>query len=122
MFSLKNRMLSSGNCLNHSIIAVFVSLLLGGCAEPWISSVDAGFRYNTKTNRTMVFEVSPGTISEEAGLKPGDILLAVDGEDITNASKRAVLVALKGPIGTMAVLTIKRGSNIMEVSVERRRR
>ena len=122
MFSLKNRLLSSENCLNRFIIAVLVSLLLGGCAETWISSVDAGFRYNTKTNRTVVFEVPPGTISEEAGLKPGDIVLAVDGEDITNASKRAVMVALKGPIGTMAVLTIKRGSNIMEVSVERRRR
>ncbi len=115
-------MLNSGNCLTYSVIVVFLSLLLGGCAEPWISSIDAGFRYNTKNHRTMVFDVSPGTISEEAGLKPGDIVLAVDGEDITSAPKRAVMVALKGPIGTMAVLTIKRGSQIMEISVERKRR
>ena len=85
-----------------------------------MSSVDAGFRYNTKTNRTIVFEVEKGTMSEEAGLQPGDILLAVDGEDVTNASRQGVLVALKGPVGTTAVLTVKRGSVIKDISIERR--
>jgi carboxyl-terminal processing protease len=109
------------NRLNHSIMAVLFGLLLGGCAESWISSVDAGFRYNTKNNRTMVFDVPPGTMSEAAGLKPGDIVLAVDGEDITNVSKNGVMAALKGPIGTMAILTIKRGSRIIDIRIERRR-
>ena len=85
-----------------------------------MSSVDAGFRYNTKTNRTIVFEVEKGSVSEEAGLQPGDILIAVDGEDVTSAPRQGVLAALKGPVGTMAVLTVKRGSLIKDIPIERR--
>ena len=121
MFGFKNGEVGTVTCLKYSIIAVFFGLLLGGCAETWISSVDAGFRYNTKTNRTVVFEVLPGTLSKKAGLEPGDILLAVDGEDVTKAPKGAVMSALKGPIGTTAVLTVKRASQILDIRIERRR-
>ncbi len=67
-----------------------------------------------------MFEVPPGTLSEKAGLEPGDVLLAVDGEDVTKASKGAVMAALKGPIGTIAVLTVKRGGRILDIPIERR--
>ena len=119
MFKLKKRQTRVVTPLKYCAIAVLSGLLLAGCVEPWISSVDAGFRYNTKTNRTVVFEVMPGTLSEKAGLEPGDILLAVDGEDISTASKGAVLAALKGPIGSTAVLTVKRGGQILEIPIER---
>ncbi len=59
-------------------------------------------------------------MSEAAGLKPGDLLLAVDGQDVTNASYAAVRAALKGPVGTAAKLTVKRGSDIMDFEIERR--
>jgi C-terminal processing protease CtpA/Prc len=59
-------------------------------------------------------------MSEEAGLKPGDVLLAVDGDDITNVSYEGVRAALRGPVGSKAVLTVKRGAEIIEITVERR--
>ena len=85
-----------------------------------MAGVDAGFRYNTKTNRTIVFEVDEGTLSAKAGLMPGDVLIAVDGEDVASATRQTVLAALKGPVGTTVVLTIKRGSVIKDIPIERR--
>jgi len=85
-----------------------------------MGSVDAVFRYRTAEHSTVIHEVKPDSFSEEAGLKPGDILLAIDGRDITNATFEGVRAALRGPVGTKAVLTVKRGAKIIELSVERR--
>ncbi len=89
-------------------------------SEKWTGSVDAVFRYRPEQSSTVVFNVRPDSFSLEAGLQPGDVLLAVDGTDITNASFTTVRTALRGPVGTKAVLTIKRGDTIMEFDVERR--
>lgn len=85
-----------------------------------MGSVDAVFRYRTAEHSTIIYEVKPGSFSEEAGLKPGDVLLAIDGQDVTNATYEGVRAALRGPVGTEAVLTVKRGAKIIEIAVERR--
>ncbi|MCP4676486.1 MAG: PDZ domain-containing protein [Deltaproteobacteria bacterium] len=110
----------------HSICSSFVVavLLLStvGCSatsDRWTGSVDAVFRYRPSESSTLVYRVRPDSMSEVAGLKPGDLLLAVDGQDVTNASYAVVRAALKGPVGTMAKLTVKRGSEIIDIEVER---
>lgn len=106
---------------NLSVVACLG--LASGCIFPndsWMGSVDAVFRYRTAEHSTVIHEVRPGSFSEEAGLMAGDILLAVDGADITNATYEGVRGVLKGPVGTKAVLTIKRGVKIIDVAVERR--
>ncbi|MFN4070232.1 MAG: M50 family metallopeptidase [Thermus caldifontis] len=37
------------------------------------------------TGRAVILEVLPGSVAEEAGLKPGDILLAIDGTPLAQA-------------------------------------
>ncbi len=78
------------------------------------------FRYRTQETSTVIFEVRPGTFSEEVGLKPGDLLLAIDGNDITSATYQSVRAALRGPVGSIAKLTVKRGDEILEFEIERR--
>jgi carboxyl-terminal processing protease len=46
--------------------------------------------------------------AEEAGLKPGDIVIAIDGEDMTGVDGNIVLNHILGPSGTIVVLTIFR--------------
>ncbi|MBW2531719.1 MAG: PDZ domain-containing protein, partial [Deltaproteobacteria bacterium] len=97
--------------------------VLAGCgpvADRWTGSVDAVFKYSPGNRSTLIHEIRPGSYSEQAGLLPGDRLLTVDGEDVADADFPAVRGALRGPVGTMAVLRVQRGADIVEIAIERR--
>lgn len=50
----------------------------------------------------------PDSPAEKAGLKVGDVIIAVDGEDMTGVDGNIVLSKVKGPAGTDVTLTIRR--------------
>ena len=50
----------------------------------------------------------PGSPAELAGLKPGDVVIAIDGEDMTGIDGSLVIRKVMGPAGTKVVLTILR--------------
>jgi len=50
----------------------------------------------------------PGSPAEKAGLRPGDEVIAVDGEDMTGVDGSQVLARVKGPQGSAVRLTIRR--------------
>lgn len=50
----------------------------------------------------------PDSPAEKAGLKPGDMIIAVNGEDMTGVDGNLVLRQVLGPAGTDVVLTIVR--------------
>ncbi len=50
----------------------------------------------------------PGSPAEKAGLKAGDIVIAIDGEDMTGIPGDLVLRRILGPAGTEVVLSIER--------------
>jgi carboxyl-terminal processing protease len=50
----------------------------------------------------------PGSPAEEAGLLPGDQVIAVDGEDMTGIDGSLVIRKVVGPAGTSVTLTIFR--------------
>lgn len=50
----------------------------------------------------------PDSPAEKAGLKPNDLVVAVDGEDMTGVDGDLVLLRILGPAGTDVVLTIQR--------------
>jgi carboxyl-terminal processing protease len=50
----------------------------------------------------------PGSPAEEAGLQPGDQVIAVDGEDMTGMDGEAVRQKVIGPRGSQVRLTIRR--------------
>lgn len=58
----------------------------------------------------------------EAGIKPGDIILGVDGEDVTNLTLDEIVDKVRGPAGTEVVLTLLREgeSSSIEVKLVRR--
>ena len=50
----------------------------------------------------------PGSPAEKAGLKPGDIVIKIDGEDMTGKDGQYALKKVLGPKGTIVTLTIQR--------------
>jgi carboxyl-terminal processing protease len=53
-------------------------------------------------------EVYPGTPAERAGLRSGDAILAVDGQDVTTSPVDLIASLVRGPEGTQVTLTIQR--------------
>jgi len=51
-----------------------------------------------------------GSPAGKAGLKSGDVILAVDGRSVTNADMSAVVILVGGPPGTPLVVDVRSGS------------
>ncbi len=51
----------------------------------------------------------PGSPAEAAGLRSGDAIIAIDGEDMTGINPELVRQQVLGPAGTVVTLTIQRG-------------
>jgi len=60
----------------------------------------------------------PGSPAEKAGLKPGDTVLAIDGEDMTGIDGELVRQRILGPKGTIVLMTLFRESEAEPFDVE----
>ena len=65
----------------------------------------------------------PGQPAEQAGIRPGDIIIGVDGEDVRGQSLDEVVSKVRGPRGSEVVLTIQRDgtADSLEISIVRAR-
>ena len=64
--------------------------------------------------------VVPNGVSPEAGLGPGDAILAVDGASVTDLGFEAAIGAIRGPEGTTVLLRIRRAGREVDVAVTRK--
>ncbi len=65
---------------------------------------------DTEAKFLTIFSPIPNTPAEKAGLKAGDEIIAVDGQDMTGIDASLVLRKVLGPAGTTVKLTIRRQS------------
>lgn len=65
--------------------------------------------------------ISPmrGSPAAEAGLQPNDIIIGINGEDMTGVPGDLVLRQILGPAGTDVTLTIRRGDESFDVTITR---
>lgn len=63
---------------------------------------------DTTTEFLTIISPMPGSPAEEAGLEPGDRILAIDGEDMTGIDGEIVIRSVLGPAGSLVILTIER--------------
>jgi len=67
-----------------------------------------GAQLGVKDGLPLIVAPFDGSPAAEAGIKAGDIILGVDGEDVTSLSLNEVVDLVRGPKGTEVVLTILR--------------
>lgn len=72
------------------------------------AGVGAMIRKNFQLGRVMVSEPYEGMPAAEAGLRRGDVILAIDDEDMTNKEVSHVSSKLRGDAGTCFIITVER--------------
>lgn len=68
-----------------------------------------GARIDDRDGQISIHSVFPGSPAESGGLKPGDIVIAVDGTPIAGETVEQAAIRIRGPAGSDVVLTVKRG-------------
>jgi len=63
---------------------------------------------DTSGESLVIIAPMPGSPAEEAGIRSGDTVIAIDGEDMTGIDPSAVLQKILGPANTKVTLTIVR--------------
>ena len=64
--------------------------------------------WNEKLKRSMIAEPYEGMPAAVVGLKPGDVLLEIDGEDLMGKNNQEVSEMLRGQVGTSFKLKVQR--------------
>src|SRR5262245_59351916 len=67
-----------------------------------------GMQVGPRNNKVIVIAPFVGTPAYRAGIRPGDVIIAVDGKPTDNLSTSEVAELLKGPKGTSVKITILR--------------
>jgi hypothetical protein len=80
-----------------------------------------GLKLKQEAGGIVVEQAIPGSPAEAAGLKAGDILAAVDGQDVSGLPLEAVVARVRGKAGTRVILKVapSGGSQRREVSIIR---
>jgi carboxyl-terminal processing protease len=76
---------------------------------PLVGSYDGiGAWVDSDAQYLTIIAPMPNSPAERAGLQPGDMVIAIDGEDMTGIDPSLVVQRVLGPAGTNVVLTIIR--------------
>lgn len=78
-----------------------------------------GIEVGMRDENITVISPLKDTPADRAGLRAGDVIVAVDGNSIANKSVEEVVEIIRGEIGTEVVLTIARSGRTLEVPIVR---
>ncbi len=86
-----------------------------------MEGIGATIRTIEETGEIEIIDVLPNAPAEGAGVQPGDIFVAVDGEDVTGLDQLELLPLVRGPAGTEVTITFKRGEELVDIAIVRDR-
>jgi carboxyl-terminal processing protease len=85
--------------------------------------IGATVRQDEATGGLELVSIMDDSPAEEAGLLPGDVIVEVEGEDVTGLTQNEIIAQVRGPAGSTVNLGIQRADvdRILQFEVERRR-
>ena len=81
--------------------------------RPWL-----GLYSQDTEGGVVVLDVTPGGPASDADVRPGDIILAIDGQSVSGLADLYAKVWALGPAGVMAPLRTRRGRDVVELNVQ----
>lgn len=84
------------------------------------AGIGALMAQDQETLEITVQEVYKDTPAEEAGMKEGDVLLSVDGDDVTGMSLSEVVDLVKGEENTKVSVTVRRAGGNVDLEMTRK--
>ena len=81
--------------------------------------VETGLRLEDRGGEVVVLALLDGSPAEEAGIEPGDVLIAVDGRSVQGENILQVTERLKGPEGSQVGLGVLRDEEELGFSLKR---
>jgi carboxyl-terminal processing protease len=84
-----------------------------------LEGIGAQISKDEVTGEITIIAPLKNTPAEEAGLKPGDIVVAADDTELSEMSLEEAISLIKGPAGTSVELTIRRNGAEFKLSVTR---
>jgi len=92
----------------------YTALLPPARAEQFRIELDSSFEgigasvNEAEEGGVMIVRPFPGSPAEAAGLRSGDVIIAVDGRDITDLTLDEAVRLIRGPAGSRVTLTVRR--------------
>jgi len=92
-------------------------------AKSFVSDLSGNFEgigaeIGIRDDRLIVVAPLEGSPAEKAGLKSGDVIIAVNDEDVSELSVEEAVLKIRGPKGTKITLTVLRGENFDKKDIE----
>ncbi len=78
-----------------------------------------GAQIRAEDRRIVVVRVLPGMPAEKAGVKAGDVLLTIDGAATVNMPADEAQALLRGPVGAVVVVVVRRGKETLSLPITR---
>lgn len=78
-----------------------------------------GTYIDARDGRIVILSPIEGSPAARAGVQPGDVMLMVDGSDVSGLTTQQVTARVRGPKGTPVTLLLLRGTETLELTIER---
>jgi carboxyl-terminal processing protease len=72
--------------------------------------IGVDLQQDAKTKQIIISSTVPGAPADKAGIKRGDVIVAVNGTNVAGKDINTVIPLIKGPVGTNVTLTVQRPS------------
>jgi carboxyl-terminal processing protease len=90
-----------------------------GARERRVGQSGLGLRVERRGDRLAIAAVAPGGPAALAGIRAGDMLLAIDGRPLGGREPGLAATLLEGPEGSSVTLTLSRGGRRREATLQR---